>query len=229
LADCLTLWCPFALAFCLGGLIGAVELFQRYKADPLEAIFSLWGGVFVLLNGLASLAAYGWWYLSNQEQQVAPTTLESLQWSAVCGLGAAAILRTKFMNLKGADNKEIALGPEIILQSLLKVIDRQLDRARAQTRYSAVMRIMKGIDFDKVRVALPMGIYQAMQSVTDEEFAELTAKINELDEIPALMNQDKANYLGFLLLDLAGETLLGKAIQEQREGFTVSEADGAAG
>ena len=67
--------------------------------------------------------------------------LELLQWAAACGFGSSVILRAKLINLKLSDGKELALGPEIVIQTFLSVLDRELDRERAGKRWDKVREL----------------------------------------------------------------------------------------
>lgn len=206
----------------IGGLVGAVEILQRYKAEPFKAIGNRWGISYILFNSLAAVVAY---YVVVLAKGVGPDTasLAKLQWSTLSGFGAAAILHSKFLSIKIADGKEVALGPEIVVQTFLSVIDRQLDRTRAKDRFNAVRRLMEKIDFEKAKIRLPMQIFQAMQGVTEEESDTLVDRIAEIDEMEALSSQDKSYILGFYLLDLVGEKFLSEILPEYIDDFILNQ------
>jgi hypothetical protein len=207
----------------IGGLVGAVEIFQRYKAEPFKAIFNKWGTSYILFNSLAAVVAY---YVVVLAKGMGPDTasLAKLQWSTLSGFGAAAILHSKLLSIRIPDGKEVALGPEIVVQTFLSVIDRQLDRTRAKDRYTAVRRLMENIDFEKAKIRLPLQIFQAMQGVTEEESNTLVARIAEIDEMEGLSSQDKSYILGFYLLDLVGERFLSEILPEYIDDFILNQA-----
>ena len=207
----------FLVAAALGAMVGAVELFQRYKAEPLKALATNWGLGYAGFNGFVSLIAYFVYSLAASGDE---TTLEKISYAALCGLGAAAVLRAKIMNVQTSEGKEVALGPEIVIQTFLKVIDRELDRRRAKERFQTVRKVMHNIDFEKAKVRLPIQIFQAMQGVSEEESERLMANIGDVDTMVGLSSQDKSYLLGFYLLDLVGEKFLTDLFEKYKAEFT---------
>jgi hypothetical protein len=208
---------PFYLvAASIGALVGTVEVFQRYRAEPLEAIKTGWAVAYLFLNAfLGALAFYVAVIYGDLNKD--STTDSLLQWSTVSGFGAAAVLRAKLLNIRLSDGKEVALGPEIVVQTFLNVIDRELDRSRAKSRFRAVRKLMGGLDFEKSKNRLPSQIFQAMQRVTEEESKMLMKRVAEVTEIKTLEDQDKSYLLGFYLLDLVGERFLEDILKEGSE------------
>lgn len=198
----------YLVASFIGGLVGAVEIFQRYRAEPLEAVKTRWGLAYLLLNGALGALAFYVAVLYNELTADGVKSLTLIQWSAVSGFGAAAVLRSKLLNIQLSDGKEVALGPEIVVQTFLGVIDRELDRSRAKSRFESVRKLMAGIDFEKSKNRLPMQVFQAMQGVTEEESKTLMERVAEVSKLKSVSSQDKSYLLGFYLLDLAGERFL---------------------
>lgn len=212
------------LTFCLvaaiiGTLVGAVEIFQRYRAEPLEAVSNRWGLAYLLFNGLVSAAAFHVAWLANELGKGTTTQLQLFQWATLSGFGASALLRAKLMNIQLGDGKEVALGPEILVQTFLNVIDRELDRERARDRFETVRELMADIDFERSKLRLPLQIFQAMQAVTEEESATLMERIREVDAMDSIGPQDKSYLLGFYLLDLVGPDFLRDILAKYKADF----------
>lgn len=182
---------------------------------------------YVAFNAAMGAAAFGVVVLTHASLN--ESDLGTLvQWAALAGFGSAAVLRAKLLSLKLAEGKELALGPEIVIQTFLSVIDRELDRNRARKRWNTVRSLFLGIHFDRAKLRLPIQVFQAMQGVTEEETQALMARIGEVDEMTTLDQQDKAYLLGFYLLDLVGEEFLTEVLSHHREDFAAPpDADGA--
>ncbi|MGH7199570.1 MAG: hypothetical protein ACREJB_03135, partial [Planctomycetaceae bacterium] len=45
--------------------VGAVEVFQRYRAEPFRALLNRWGGAYVAFNGIVAAAAF--WVATEAE------------------------------------------------------------------------------------------------------------------------------------------------------------------
>lgn len=208
----------FLAAAFVGALVGAVEVFQRYRAEPLQAVANRWGVAYLVFNAaVAALAFYVAVLSANLGAGSARLTL--LQWSAAAGFGGATLLRAKLLNVQLADGKEVAVGPELLVQTFLSVIDRELDRMRAEVRFGAVRRLMKGIDFERSKLRLPLQVFQAMQAVTEEETQALMDRVKEVDEMKTIEPQDKSYLLGYYLLDLVGERFLQDVLVKYKTDF----------
>lgn len=213
----MTILATYLIAAFLGAAVGAVEIFQRYRAEPFYALRTRWGTYYVGFNGAMSLVAV--WVVQLAGQLADKSDLELLQWAAGCGFGAAAVLRAKLMNLKLSDGKELALGPEIVIQTFLAVLDRELDRDRAGKRWEKVRELFAGIDFDRAKLRLPIQVFQAMQGVTEEETQKLMKGVADVESMTGLDSQDKAYLLGYYLLDLVGDEFLAEVLGKHRDDF----------
>jgi hypothetical protein len=112
------------------------------------------------------------------------------------------------------------------VQTVLSVLDRELDRLRAQDRFQTVRTLLAGIDFEKAKLRLPLQVFQAMQTVTEEETQKLMKRVAEVDDMKTLDSQDKSYLLGFYLLDLVGEEFLTAILSEHRKDFAATPGSG---
>ena len=213
------LWPFYAGAAAIGAAVGAVEVFQRYRAEPLAALFNRWGATYLLFNGAVAGFAFYVAVVANSLGAGSPT-LTLLEWMAGSGFGAAALLRSKLLTVQSTEGREVALGPEIVVQAFLTVIDKELDRQRGQARFVAVHRLMKDIDFDRAKVRLTAQLFQAMQRVTEEESGQLMERIAEIEQMKGVTGQDRSYLLGFYLLDLVGEEFLDDILSRCAGEFT---------
>jgi hypothetical protein len=211
--------CAYAVAISIGALVGVVELFQRYRAEPLPALTNRWGIGYVLFN--ASAAAFALFIAIQADSLGAHTsTLDWLRWAAAAGAGAAAMLRSKLFSIRLSEGEERAVGPEIVLQSLLAVVDRELDRYRGLRRYEAVHQLFDRIDFDRAKLRLTTQLFSALQHITEDDSQRVLARIGEIERMTALAAQDKAYLLGYQLLDLAGEPFLRSVLEKHHDDFS---------
>lgn len=217
----------WGLAGGLGALVGAMEIAQRYRAEPLSAVANPWGLGCIALNTSVSLGAF--WAVRASDLAAEVSGLELVKWAVLAGVGASVLLRAKLFDIRLADGKAAALGPEIVVQTLLEVLDRELDRARAKRRFATVRKLFAGVDFEKAKLRLPLQLFQAMQRVTEEETQRLMQRVAEVDELQSLGSQDKAYQLGFLLLDLVGEEFLTSVLEKHGDDYRTGLANGDAG
>lgn len=213
----------YGVAIAVGAMVGAVEVFQRYRAEPFKALGNRWGVAYIIFNGAVAALAF---FIATETDKVgrdAPR-IDVLEWAATAGFGSAALLRAKLLNIKVAEGKDIALGPEIVIQTFLSILDREIDRYRALERFETVRTLFAGIDFDKAKLALPVQVFQAMQTVTEEESTKVTAGIKEAEGLPG-DPQVKAYSLGYYLLDLVGEDFLTSVMAKYRDDFVVTAPD----
>jgi hypothetical protein len=209
----------YVVAAGFGALVGTVEVFQRYRAEPFPALWNRWGGLYVGFNAAVAVAAFA--VVGAAEALSSQSSgLALFQWSAAAGFGSSVLLRSKLLNVQLTGGKEVALGPEIVVQTLLTIIDRELDRLRARRRFDTVHRLFASVDFERSKLRLPLQVFQAMQGVTEEETQTLMSRVSDVDEMKTLGNQDKAFLLGFYLLDLVGEEFLAEVLDRYKDEFT---------
>jgi hypothetical protein len=155
-------WLDWAAAAVLGGAVGLSELISRYKDHPGAAIRTWPAGVYIAINGVASAGALGLiqvngWFGASRWTQI-----------LMAGVSAMAFFRTSLFVVRAGD-RDVGVGPSGFLQIFLGAADRAVDRQRAAARSDAVAKVMKGIDYDKAKGALPEYCLALMQNVPDED------------------------------------------------------------
>ncbi len=194
----------------IGLLVGLTEILSRYRDDPWQATLNAGALIYVSVNFIAATIAL---FLLRD---VFPVTfnLENIPANAdkirllrivVAGLGAMAIFRSSLFVFRIAD-KDVSIGPGLVLQVLLDVTDRAVDRARARPRALIVSKIMQGVDFTKAEVALPTYCFALMQNQL--------AFAKQLSQLAAanMSTITKSLALGLALMNLVGEHVLRAAV-----------------
>jgi hypothetical protein len=191
------------LSFIIGAGTGISEIVSRYRDEPLRATANRYGFAYLALNGLISVLAYAFLvrYSSNILTSVAG---DPVMTSIVAGFGAMAILRSNFFIFRTEDGKEYPIGPSIVVETFLRMLDRKIDRLRASERQRRVLERLKDIaDYDAAANYLEASLL-SFQNLTEKEWTD----IREVIEVyrkkawpPAL----RVYAVGFAFLTIAGE------------------------
>lgn len=202
------------LAAALGASIGVSELLSRYRDAPFDVLRSPPGLSYLAVNALASvialLLAWSFNWRFGVDASAAAWEVSLVQLLAT-GLGAMAVFRSSLFNIQAGDT-QVAVGPNSVLQVILSVLDREVDRVRARPRAPAVADIMKDVDFNKAKKALPTFCFELMQNVTAEEVAAMRTNIDALDAEQQMPLPTKSLILGLNLMNLVGEDVLKAAV-----------------
>jgi hypothetical protein len=203
----------YLLVAAIGGAIGYCELLARYRDEPKKATRNLAASFYIMVNVFAAVLALLLIDIFQPGLGADPTKMVQAEANKIllAGLGAMAFFRTSLFNLKVAD-KDIPVGPGLILQVLLDVTDRAVDRGRATPRALAVSKVMQGVDFDKAKVSLSAYCFGLMQNVSEAEQAAVGQQITSLDATGISANV-KSQLLGLLMLNIVGENVLTAAIE----------------
>lgn len=192
-----------AIAALLGAIAGASELVSRYRDEPLQALTTGSAVAYLLLNALASVAAYA--LLTHYAASIVPSLADDrVMRSIVAGLGSMAILRLKFFTLRTEAGEDVAVGPDAAIAAFLAAADRGVDRARASRRLSLVFERASqviqpklGRDFLEVSMA-------ALQNLSTDEKTQLVGYLDKISASPYPDNL-KLQAISYGILNLAGE------------------------
>ena len=234
---------PDALAVILiGGVVGAGELVSRYKTDPLRAVQSTPGVLYVTVNGLAGLLALTLLYAGDvrftidtapPQKQAAPAEGKPPEskvepapgtfWDAdarlrflrvlVAGFGAMALFRSSFFNVRVGD-RDVPVGFNIALQVILTAVDRAVDRLQGLRRHEVVATKLLGVglQFSQISIALPSYCFGLLENMTAEEQTAARAQVDKI----AKNEGNKLRDLDQLrLLYLLLLTVVGEEVLEQ--------------
>jgi hypothetical protein len=192
-----------------GVLVGFAELLSRYKE---YTVLKDWAaGLYLGLNAAASVASLYIIKVGGFQFGSDPTS-QKLWQVLVAGFSATLLLRSSLLNAR-AGNRDIQTGPAEILQILLAVADRHVDRRRAQKRSAVASTVMQSVDFDKAMTALPAYCFQLLQNVHEDEQKQAAEVINALKLDQSMDGRSKSLTLGLTLLTITGEDTLREAVK----------------
>jgi len=201
------------LAIFLGELVGFSEIISRYRDEPLRASFNGYGVAYFVINGLLALIAF---VAVEKSTNVFPAVVGHPYSAAVfAGFGAMAVFRSKIFVFRSEDGKEFPVGPDIVLASVLKVVDRKIDRQRAVRREKLIFDQAKAIarlihstaDFDMAAnfLVVSMSSFQNLSDLEKRQIAAAADTLKKDKDLISAPNIYKAMTLGFALLDITGE------------------------
>jgi hypothetical protein len=207
-------WKDYLIVAAIAASLGLCELWSRYRDEPYRAVINLPAIAYILINAgagaIALLLINAWKPNFGVNPQTDVVKLHVI-WILVAGLGAMAFFRSSFFTFRLGE-KDVPLGPSLIMQVLLDVTDRSVDRGRAAPRALLVADVMSGIDFDKAVLALPAYCFALMQNVSKEEQSAIGQQFTTLNS-SSIAPEIKSYLLGLVLLNVVGEAVLRAAVK----------------
>lgn len=220
-----------SLAILFGELVGFSEITTRYRDEPLRAMFNRFGISYLLVNGFLSACAFALMRHYGDKILVGVKD-DPFLCATVAGFGAMVVLRSKLFVFRTEEGREIPIGPDLVIASILRIMDRKIDRLRASRRQQLVFELAKRIaaaagtdpNFDNPNSFVLISL-ASFQNLSTEEKQGITETSNQLQETfkgrPTLF---KAMVLGFVVLDIAGEENLSAIMQDLEEYLLTSRA-----
>lgn len=210
-------WRACLLATACGVLVGVAEIVSRYRDEPLHACFSPFGLIYAAINGWLSLAAL--LLIFKYPESFKSLAADGLLAALAAGFGAAAIMRGKVAVIKGSDDKDVSIGPDFVIKILLRTVDKNVDRFRAERRQAIVVRNLPKIrqlgSFRNASEYL-MSSLLAFQNLEEDLKQQLRAAFDDYER-KVLPEDLKYLAMGFVFLTLVGEahfeTVLENAVQ----------------
>jgi hypothetical protein len=200
----------YAATALFGLLVGTTELVSRYRDNPVAPLTTMPGLIYIATNVFASIGAL-WVLLRNGVQYdfggVLPKDLAQV---LLAGFGTMVLFRSSLFTVRIGD-ADVSIGPAAVLQIILNAADRACDRLRAGPRAERVKQIMRGVSFNKAKVALPLHCFALMQNVSTAEQTQLMQLIDRMVK-EDLTDDVKAYNLGLLMMNVVGEEVLEKAV-----------------
>jgi hypothetical protein len=198
-------WRAGFLAFMCGLLVGVAEVVSRYRDEPLHACFSPFGLIYAVINGALSLAAL--MMIFKYPAAFQAISGDGFMAALAAGFGAAAVMRSKVAVIKGADDKDISIGPDFVIRILLRTVDKNVDRFRAERRQAIVVRTLPEIRrLGSFRMASEylLASLLAFQNLDDDLKVQLRAAFDQYEK-KVLPDDLKYLAMGFVFLTLVGE------------------------
>ena len=201
-ADWYLISCGIA-SLIFGALVGFSEIISRYRDEPFQAVSTKPGFAYMILNGLVSLVAFA--FLYRYTDKLFPVIKGDLLMTAiVAGFGGMAVFRSKLFSFRTSDGKEYAIGPAIVFETFLKIVDQKIDRNRSTERQIMVFYQIKDLhNFDGVANYI-LASLPSFQNLTTEQKEEVRDIIEEYRTSP-WPDALKCLGLGFAYLNIAGE------------------------
>jgi hypothetical protein len=205
-------WAGALLSFVLGALAGLSELISRYRDEPFSAAANIYGGGYLTLNGVLAAAAYG--LLARYPKQIlAPLSGDPIMMALTAGFGAMAIFRSKLFIFKAEDGKEYPIGPSIVMETFLGLLDRKIDRRRAAARQRRVFDSLKDVGHFKDVADYLEASLLSFQNLTQQEKSDIAAVIRQYKEQTAWPEALRIMAVGFAFLTIAGEENFDEVIE----------------
>ncbi|MEO8436525.1 MAG: hypothetical protein ABI596_16635 [Pyrinomonadaceae bacterium] len=215
-------------SFLFGALVGLAEIASRYRDEPLKAVKSPYGMVYVFLNGYISLLAF---LLIVKF----PATFGSLSGNLfiaalAAGFGAMVVMRARIAVIKTPDGREESIGPDYVLKIILRTIDLNIDRWRAARRQQILGENISKINalgnFETAWKYLLASLL-AFQNLDDAQRKELNDTYNDYQNQANLPEAIKQLALGFIFLTLVGELHFSTVLDNAKNMSAQSKTQGA--
>jgi hypothetical protein len=201
----------YGFVFLAGGLVGLAELLTRHKDYPFRAAFSGPSIGYIVLNGLLSMLALLVCKISPPNFLLSGTALDPVKTVLFIGFGAAAFFRSSFFKLRTPEG-DISVGPGLIIDVFLRVIDDAVDRNLGEKRLDEVSIIMNGVVFGRAAKALPTYCFAALKRLAPEAQQQFAMQIKALSDAADIDDETKSVSLGLALMSLTGRSILNKAV-----------------
>lgn len=224
-------WRALVLALTFGATVGFVEVASRYRDDPLLAVGSPFGVLYVFLNGAVSL---GCALLVFRFKKSFPGIGDDELLTAItAGFGSSVLMRARLAIVKDPDNKDVSIGPDVVIKALLLICDVAIDRYRAQKREQLVLGYLPCMR--KIGEAFPTVVNSrfanaanymivslfALQNPDAELRGKLEAAAKSNDQEKNLPEDFRFLAFGYLFLNLVGETLFESVLRDAKEASAI--------
>lgn len=169
-----------------------------------SATINRYGLAYLTVNGVVAGLAYA--LLVRYPTQILPAAAgDALLGAIAAGFGAMVLLRSKLFIFRTEDGKEYPIGPAIVIETLLRVLDRKIDRMRASARQRRVWEQMKDIgDFDAAASYLEASLL-SFQNLSPDEKKDIADVIQEYRRLATWPAPLRTMAVGFAFLTIAGE------------------------
>ena len=203
----------YVSATVLGVIFASIELASRYKDDPLSVLKSAPGLFYLSINGLTCFAGL---YITQvlalriEVEDSLPMLSQRVMDIISASLSTLLIMRSSIAKL--GQNSEIDLGLSIILNKLLSIVDREVDRLRAESRSQDIVKQLGQFSFDDVKKEVIPHCLAVMQNLTVEEKKQLLYEVEQL----GIKDRDttKKFRAGLVIYDLVGSRVLKSVIED---------------
>jgi hypothetical protein len=205
------LFLEYVLVFLFGCALGGTELLSRYRDAPLHVLRARAAFVYEGLNGLIGVLALILVHtVAGDLVPGTPGTIDRAVYEVlIAGFGGAAFFRTAIARTRVGD-QDIGVGPSFVIETLLAVTDREVDRWRAEERARDIAPLMADIPVAFVTTALVPYTLNLLQNVSAQERQDIETKIESI--ITKRLDEDIKPFIyGLMLVNIVGLDVLSKA------------------
>tara|TARA_R110002096_G_scaffold296811_1_gene491217 strand:- start:788 stop:1432 length:645 start_codon:yes stop_codon:yes gene_type:complete len=193
----------YFIAFSVGALAGIFEIGSRYKDEQIKIAFSyFYAYLYWIINGL--LGAFALFLMQSFPEKI-PQTDYPVMNAIIAGLGALAILRLNFLNVKNAKGEETGLGLGTLITAALSFINSKIDKDRAADRRKLCDELLKGIQDYSALIQQMIASLDSFQDLSDEDRQTVQDKFTEVRNNPSLTPRIRATSIFYTILNLTGE------------------------
>ncbi|MBX3569702.1 MAG: hypothetical protein KF914_16690 [Rhizobiaceae bacterium] len=224
-------WClllEYVLVFLFGCALGATELLSRYRDAPLRVLGARASFIYEGLNGVIGVLALVLVHTVAADLVPGdPGTIDRAVYEVlIAGFGGAAFFRTAIARTRVGD-QDVGVGPSFVIETLLAVTDREVDRWRAEERARDVAPLMADIPVAFVTTALVPYALNLLQNVSAQERQDIETKIDSI--ITKKLDEDIKPFIyGLMLVNIVGLDVLSKAKVSLAELIKKKRAEAAA-
>ncbi|MBT6157099.1 MAG: hypothetical protein HOL01_21255 [Planctomycetaceae bacterium] len=159
---------------------------------------------------------------TESDKEIPVSTL--LYYSLAASFGGSLILRSRLVTVR-MNGQDVAIGPSLVIDQFLFVLDRQIDRQRAIGRMAMVREVMAGIDFSKAKPHVVNMIFSSLQNMTAAERETISDEVEAMSANKKLEDdQERAYKLGYSILNVMGDDFLNAIFDSKhRKEFLIGE------
>ncbi|MEO7489017.1 MAG: hypothetical protein ABIU77_18035 [Ferruginibacter sp.] len=208
------------ICFSIGCFYSFTELLAKFK--NAEHILKInWGIVYIIFNGLLSVLAY----FIIKSFNFNPTEYVSVDGKkvVVAGISSMVIIRSWLISVPVPNKshpgnhkkKDTVVDANLapLIQVLMSYVEKEFDIKKAKLDYQEISKIMKGVNFDKARFALPITFSNLLVTFTKQDGEEIAKSINDLAK-KSIDDESKLINLGLILKDYVKFDLLKTVIED---------------
>lgn len=211
----------------IGGYVGAIiiaavaagiELGTRYQDDAARLRRSVPFWFYVAVNAAIALGAAFWLVSFYPSTIMRPdgssgTSVSDALLAVYAGFGSLAVLRAGIMKVRVGGGNEVSVGPGLLLEGLLFVVDRAVDRTMASYRGSIADELVPQLTFETHGIKLVTECLGRLTNVSAEEGQRLNEVVRGLTGRNDIDARQKSRLLLMTLLATAGETVLKQSVK----------------
>ncbi|MCC2608007.1 hypothetical protein [Planctobacterium marinum] len=197
----------------IGVVFGATELISRYKEKPFQILLGSHSIIYMMINAAASVLAlyiiqineFTFGIQANNDD--AKLVLVKI---LVAGMASMTLFRSSLFNLKIGES-EVNVGPNAILQIILRTVDREVDRKNAEKKADAIPKEIKSLSLDLISNDLPTIALSLMSNLDNEEIELFRMKMARIRDNTQLSETTKKIAIACSLSSIVGVDVLKKA------------------